>query len=333
MYVREPFDKDALGLSDSFEVRVLASRVGGMAWENLVLARHWRETDVLFCPSYSVPLNYKGRCVVATHSVNEAQPGAHSWRYSLTYQRRNQICARKADAVIVPSQTTAGDVERVYGVARDRISVVPEGVDDSFGPVTDKAVLSQTRKRLFGEDAPYLLFVGKLSERRNIPALLEAFAAVKHEEGVPHNLLLYGPNVSDIPLPATLARLGIEGSVVQINEKLAEHRDIIPIYSAAEAFVHPTAAEGFSLTIVEAMACGKPVITVGRGGVKEIVNGSALTIPEPTPEQLTKALRTLLNDPALRQTLGASALERSKHFRLSATGRGTLNVLRRIATS
>lgn len=331
VYVREPFDPHALGLSDAFEVRVLPSRLTGMPWEHLVLARHWRETDVMFCPSYSVPLNYRGRCVVATHSVNEAQPGAHSRRYALTYRYRNQLCARKAETVIVPSQTTSGDVQRLYGVKPDRIAVVPEGVDDAFGPVADEDVLTETRKRYFGVDRPYLLFVGKLSDRRNIPALLEAFAAVKHEQQVPHGLLLYGPNVSDLPLPATLARLGIEDSVVQVNEQLADHRDIIPVYSAADVFVHPTSAEGFSLTIVEAMACARPVVTVGRGGVGEIVGEAALTVTEPSPEELTRALRTILGDAALRASLGASALERSKQFRLSATGRGTLDVLRDVA--
>jgi glycosyltransferase involved in cell wall biosynthesis len=79
------------------------------------------------------------------------------------------------------------------------------------------------------------------------------------------------------------------------------------------------------------MACGRPVLTVGRGGVKEIVNGSALTVSEPSREQLTAALRRIVHDPALRSSLGARALERSKRFRLSETARGTLEVLRRVA--
>jgi glycosyltransferase involved in cell wall biosynthesis len=331
LYVREPFDARSLGLSNAFEVRELPSRLGGMPWESLVLARRWRETDVLFCPSYTIPLGYRGRTVVATHSVNEAQPGAQSWTYHLTYRPRNQLCARKADAVIVPSRTTQADVEGVYGVPAERISIVREGVDDSFGPVEDEQVLSQTRRRFFGEDRPYLLFVGKLSQRRNIPALLEAFAALKREDRIPHGLLLYGPNVLELPLDRTVADLGIADSVVQINERLAEHRAIMPVYSAADLFVHPTMAEGASNTIVEAMACGAPVVTVGRGGVGEIVDGSAFTVPESTPERLVAAMRQALGDAALRSSIREKALERSKRFRLSETARGTLEVLRRTA--
>lgn len=332
VYVRHPFDKDALGLSDAFRVEVLPFRLGGVMWEHARLASRWRETDVLFGPSYTVPLNYRGRCVVATHSVNEAQPGTHPWWYHLTYRPRNQLCARKADAVIVPSQSTRSDVERVYGVPSERIDIVAEGVDEEvFGPVEDEGTLQETRRRYLGGDEPYILFVGKLSQRRNAPALIRAFSNVKHEQGIPHKLLLYGPNVLDLPLDQLTAQLGVADSVVQVNERLADHRDIVPIYGAADLFVHPTAAEGFSLTIVEALACGVPVVTVGRGAVGEIVDGAAVTVGEPSVEELTGAIRRALGDEALRASLRVKGPERARRFRIADTARGTLEVLRRVA--
>jgi glycosyltransferase involved in cell wall biosynthesis len=333
VYVREPFDKADLGLSDSFEVHVLPSRLDGMTWEHLVLAKRWRETDVLFCPSYTVPLNYRGKLVVATHSVNEAEKGTHAWTYHLTYRQRNRICARRADAVIVPSQTTKGHVEELYGVPSERITIVPEGAPDSFAPVTDEAVLSETRRRYLGEDVPYVLFVGKQSLRRNIPALIEAFGRVKRSNGLPHKLLLFGPNVEGLPLDDLAREHGLAGSLVQTDGRIGSHAEILPIYSGADVFVHPTAAEGFSLTIVEAMACGLPVVTVGRGAVAEIVDGAAVTVDAPTADQLEGALRPLLADASLRQDLGARALERSKLFRLSRTAEGTLDVMRRVAST
>lgn len=331
VYVREPFDKNELGLSDAFEVRVLRSRFQGMAWEHLVLAKHARETDVLFCPSYTVPLHYRGRLVVATHSVNEAESGTHPWWYHLTYRQRNKASARRADAVIVPSETTKGHVEAIYGVPSDRITIVPEGAPDSFAPVTDQAVLAETRRRYLGDDVPYVLFVGKQSLRRNIPALIEAFGRVKRSEGIPHKLLLFGPNVEDLPLAELESQHGVVGSIVQTDGRIGRHEEILPVYSGADLFVHPTAAEGFSLTIVEAMACGLPVVTVGRGAVAEIVDGAALTVADPTPDLLEAALRRTLTDASLRAELGAKAIERSRMFRLSRTAKGTLDVMRRVA--
>ena len=330
VYVRDPFDKDELGLSDAFEVRHLPSRHNGVRWEHLVLARHWRETDVLFCPSYTVPLHYRGKMVVATHSVNEAEPGTHPWWYHLTYRQRNRLCARRSDAVIVPSLVTKGHVESLYGVAPRKITIVPEGAPRSFAPVDDEAVLAATRRRYLGDDSPYVLFVGKLSQRRNIPALIEAFARVKHSEGLPHKLLLFGPNVLDLPLDELVSRFGVAEAVVQTDGRIDRHEDILPIYSGAELFVHPTAAEGFSLTIVEAMACGLPVIVVGRGVVAEIVDDAALTVEAPTPELLEAAIRRVLTNEALRADLSVRALERSELFRLDSTARGTLDVMRRV---
>lgn len=331
VYVREPFDPAPLGLSDAFEVRVLPSRLDGVFWEHAVLAKRWRETDVLFCPSYTIPLHYRGRTVVATHSVNEVQPGTHPWWYHLTYRQRNRLSARRADAVIVPSESAHRHVEELYGVDPAKIDIVAEGVDDDFRPVEDEEVLRRTRERFFGDDRPYILFVGKLSQRRNIPELVTAFAEVKRTDGVPHGLLLYGPNVHDLPLDRLVADLGVDDSVVQSNEKLADHRAIIPVYSAADLFVHPSAYEGFSLTTVEAMACGVPVVTVNVGAVAEIVRDTALTVDEPTAVNLAGAIRRALSDTELRSTLRAAALARADELRLSATARGTLDVIRRVA--
>jgi glycosyltransferase involved in cell wall biosynthesis len=333
VYVREPWDKSSLGLSDAFDVRVLPSRLKGVWWESFVLSRHWRETDVLFCPSYTIPLTYRGKTVVATHSVNEIQSGAHTRWYDLTWRQRNKRSARSADAVIVPSESARRHVVELYGVPAKRVYVVPEGVDDAFRPVEDASLLSATRRRFFGDERPYVLFVGKFSQRRNIPTLIQAFAQAKRQDGLPHGLLLYGANVHDLPLDRIAAEAGVSDSVVMINEQLADHRDIIPVYSAADLYAFPSAYEGFSLTVCEAMACGTPVVTVNRGAVAEIVDGAALTIEEPTVEQLADAMERVLSDPDLKSQLRTKAIERSKLFRFSDCARGTLDVLREVAAT
>lgn len=231
----------------------------------------------------------------------------------------------------MPSLTTKGHVESLYGVKSDKITVVPEGAPRSFAPVDDQAVLAETRQRYLGGDFPYVLFVGKLSQRRNIPALIEAFARVKQSDGIPHKLLLFGPNILDLPLDELTARLGVSDSVIQTDGRIERHEEILPIYSGADLFVHPTSAEGFSLTIVEAMACGLPVITVGRGAVAEIVDGAAVTVDAPTPDRLADAIRRVLTNRELRTELGKKAIDRSQLFRLDSTARGTLDVMRRVA--
>ena len=333
VYVRVPWDGDSIGLSDRFTVRLLPSRFDGVLWENLVLARRWKESDVLFCPSYTVPLRYHGKTVVATHSVNEIQKGAHTRWYDATWRQRNRLSARRADAVIVPSESARKHVIEAYGVEPNRIDVVPEGVDDSFAPAEDENVLRETRRRFFGENRPYILFVGKFSQRRNIPMLIEAFGELKRRNGLPHGLVLYGSNVHDLPIDAISDKAGVGDSVVQVDESLADHRDIIPVYSAADLYAFPSAYEGFSLTVCEAMACGTPVVTVNRGAVAEIVDEAAMTVEEPTVDTLADAMELVLRDPVLSSSLRTKALERSKRFRFSECARGTLEVLRKVAAS
>jgi len=331
IYVQEPVDLSDLELSDRFEVRVLPSRMKDVFWETLVLGRRCREVDVLFNPSYTIPLFYRGQSVVATHSANEAHKGTHPWSYHLTYRQRNKLCARLADAVIVPSQETRGHVEQLYGVPPERITVVREGAPALFARIEDQKVLAEARRKYLGDDSPYVLFTGKASQRRNIPNLIEAFARVKRKEAIPHKLLLFGPNVLGLPLETLAARHGVADSVVQTEGRLTKHADILPVYSGADLFVHPTMAEGASLTIVEAMACALPVITVGRGAVAEYVADGALTIGAPTVDELERAIRRVLTDPAFAAELGRKALARSHDLRLDATARATLDVIREVA--
>lgn len=331
LFVRDRLDTAALGLSDAFEVCVLPSRLGGIVWEHVHLARRWRDVDVLFGPSYTAPLNYRGKTVVATHSVNEVQQGAHTRFYNLTWKQRNRLCARRADAVIVPSESARQHVIDIYGVASDKIDIVVEGVDDSFRPIEDEDVLSDTRRRFFGEDRPYILFVGKFSQRRNIPTLIRAFGELKARNGIPHALLLYGANVEGLPIEQLAREAGVADSIVATNEVLRRHEDIIPVYSAADLYAFPSAYEGFSLTVCEAMACGAPVVTVNRGAVAEIVDDAAMTVDEPEVSSLADAMERVLRDRDLHAALRGKALERVRLFRWEQTARGTLDVLRRVA--
>lgn len=333
VYVKEPVEPDSLRLSDTFRFQSLGTSLPGVLWEQMILASRAGGIDVLFCPSYTMPLTYRGRCVLANHSVNEVQAGAHPWWYHLTYRQRYRLSALKADVVIVPSETVKDDIQEQYGVPSGKIEVIPQGVDDSFCPGGDAEALRATRRRYLGSDRPYILFVGKLSQRRNIPTLMAAFSDLKKRAKIPHSLLLVGPNHQNLPLQSLAQELGIQDSLVQTDGRFADHRELVAVYNAADLFVHPSLHEGFSLTLVEAMACGVPVVTVNRGAAREIAGGCAFMVDEPTTEALSEAMHQALTDPTLARTLRARALERARCFRYEETARRTMDVLRRVAAS
>jgi glycosyltransferase involved in cell wall biosynthesis len=282
---------------------------------------------VLFCPAYTAPVVYPGPLVVATHSVNETEPAAHGWLYRQTYSRLHRYNARQADAVIVPGERTRKVVAQYYGVPDDRLHIVHQGADDAFHPIDDEALLSATRKRFFGNDRPYLLFVGKGSPRRNIPMLVEAFAQLRQEGRWPHGLLLFGPYKGDVPLERLLSDLGVEKDVVQTPGIVEHHSDLAPIYAAADIFIHPSENEGWSMTTTEALASGTPVIAADRGGLGEVARGHAYMI-EPTVDALTDAIRIVLSDDSLRADLSRKARERGAALRWDKIALQTLDVIR-----
>ncbi|HET9051249.1 MAG TPA: glycosyltransferase family 1 protein, partial [Candidatus Dormibacteraeota bacterium] len=333
VYVRDTDATRGLPAGDRLTVRRLGPALPGYAWQSLVMApRAWR-CDVLFAPSYRLPAAYRGRSVLAIHSVNEVTAGTHPRRYRYTHGLINRHSARRADAVIVPSQSVLLDIQRAYGLPAEKLAVVPQGADEAFRPIDDAEVLRAARRRLVGDDRPYLLWVGKLSQRRNIPALLEAFALLKRRHAVPHALVLMGPNHLHVPLERLSRDLGIEGSVVQTDGRIAHHSELVPVYNAADAYVNASAYEGFSMTLVEALSCGLPCVVANRGALPEIAGDAAVYVDDPRPEPLAEAMHRVLDDAELRGRLRAAALRRAVDLRWDVTARRTLDVLRRVAGS
>lgn len=334
-YVRERVAAESvahLNLSSAIKIETVAPSLSGVLWENTSMARRARETDVFFGPSYTLPLLSRAprKRVVATHSVNEAQADAHQKWYDQTYGRLHRWSALTADAVIVPCDSTADLVMSRYDIPAKRIVVVPQGADATFRPLDDPELTRRTRIELVGEDVPIVLFVGKLSTRRNIPNLIAAFAQAKKEKQLPHKLLLLGPNHVNLPLAQICAENGVTDSVVQADGKFTHHEELVRIYNAADVFVHPSWFEGWSMTTIEALACGTATIAANRGGLGDVARGYAYMIEEPTVAALKDALCKVLLDEKLRQELKHLARLRGSAITWEDTTRQTLEVIRTV---
>lgn len=334
-YLRRPVPPESiahLNLGRAIKLQTVGPALTGVLWENFSMALRARQLDVFFGPSYTLPLMSRmpRKRVVATHSVNEAQAGAHPWWYDLTYGRWYQLSALTADAVIVPCASTADLVASRYGVPVGKIVVVPQGADTSFRPLNDPELAKRIRIELLGEDVPFVLFVGSLSVRRNIPNLIAAFAKARKEKQLPHKLLLLGRNHNNLPLARICAEHGVSGAVVQTDGKFTHHEKLIPIYNAADVFVHPSWFEGGSMTTIEALACGTAMIAANRGGPGDVARGHAYMIDEPTVEALKDALCNVLLDEKLRQELKQLARRRGSAITWEDTTRQTLEVIRKV---
>jgi glycosyltransferase involved in cell wall biosynthesis len=340
-YLREAVPAETLAhlnLSPAIKLQQVGPKLTGVLWENSSMALRARHMDVLFGPSYSLPLlaRVPRKRVVATHSVNQVnqvEAGAHPGWYDLAYCKREQLSAQTADAVIVPCDSTADLVRSWYGVPPRKIVVVPQGADTSFRPLNDLELARRTRIDFLGEDVPYVLFVGKLSVRRNIPNLIAAFSKAKKARRLPHKLLLLGPNHVNLPLAQICAEHGVSDAVVQTDGKFTHHEELIRIYNGADVFVHPSWFEGWSMTTIEALACGTATIASNRGGLGDVARGYAYMVEEPTVEALQDALEQVLLDENLKRELKQLARKRGSAITWEDTTRQTLDVIRSVATN
>ncbi len=149
---------------------------------------------------------------------------------------------------------------RFYRMTPERIHVIPEGVDTSiFRSLEDPKRLADWRIRSFGANVPYIVYVGKPTERRNLSALIRAFSALKKEGRIPHKLLIAG---ADLPGTSPFRKvIAAEGMTDEVFVRGYVGHDEMPlVYNAADLMVYPSSHEGFCMPVIEAMACGTPVI-------------------------------------------------------------------------
>lgn len=236
--------------------------------------------------------------------------------------RRTKRTAWRARKVITVSEYSARDIEALYGLSRDRIVVIPNGVSDDFRPASDGNALSEIRQRFSIQGERFILFVGGADPRKNHRTFLAACARkVKQLEGC--SLVLVGDPVHRFgDLRQTAVTFGLENRVICTGRlSLADMR---LLYSHAELFVFPSIYEGFGMPVLEAMACGAPVITSNRTSLPEVAGDAAILVNPEDADELADAIVRVLDDGALRDTLRVKGVERAKQFTWDDAARRTL---------
>jgi glycosyltransferase involved in cell wall biosynthesis len=311
------------------EVSIVRSSMSPLVWENIALPPRMRGVDLVFGP-YTLPWVLAGRGVVSNLGIYESRPADFSMLDRLRTTPFFRHSARKARWVLANSESTKNDLVRHYGVDPAKAEVVYLGVDPELGPAEGAAAAelpAAARDRYDLPRGPFFLFVGKLSKRRNIPMLLEAFAQLRKTAGLPHSLIIIGPDYLGVDVPRRAAALSIAEAV--------HYRPHVPIeflvdfYRAAAAFVLPTEHEGFSLTIPESMACGAPVIVFDHAALEAGLREAAWVIHEPSADKLCDAMARVVNDAAFRARLRAASLECARRFSWQETARRTMAALER----
>ena len=320
----------SLPLHDSIRVEPIGPALPPAVWEHAVLPLRKPRDDVFFCPSYVVPLLSKEHPVVVTHHGSyEALPSAFAWwprtRARVVYQ---ESC-RRADVVITVSESSRDDIVKFYGIDPAKIRIIPEGVDDAFQPIDDAARLDARRRHYFADGRPFILFVGKMTARRHVPDLVDAFAQMVRRENLPHGLVLLGPDTVGHSLPQRFAKLGITDRVV--HKDFATHEELVEAYNAADVFIYPSDYEGFGIPVLEAIACGTPAITLNNSAFPEFAGGIAHFARDGSTDALDEAMTTVLNESGARARVRRDGPVRAEEYRWRRIAFRTMDVLAEVA--
>jgi glycosyltransferase involved in cell wall biosynthesis len=325
LYTQKPLDSADLRLPENIQERVIGPELRMLMWENLRFAPRATD-DVLFCPSYSRPLLTKSNTVVA---MFDATLHLHPELYPVTARIFNDRLygwsARHSTLVITGSETAREDIVRSYGVPYSKIRVVPLAPADIFKPLPGDPAVGATVANYLGSPVPYFLFVGKITARRNVPKLMEAFGELKRRKSLPHKLLVIGLNTAKLNLVSIAEKSGIAADFKHCDY-VTDH-DLNYLYNGAEAFVMPYTYEAVSLTALEAQATGLPVITVDTPGLREITDGIALRMPGANRKDILDALAKMAADSGLRRELSEKGLAHAMRFSWERCAAETIRVL------
>ncbi|HEV8421091.1 MAG TPA: glycosyltransferase family 1 protein [Actinomycetota bacterium] len=287
--------------------------------------------DVLFAPNFVPPPTRTRKLVLTIHDLafrlfpKTAPLATRRW-----LSRLDQALHR-ASRIIVVSEQTRQDLLDLYPVEPDRVSIVPLGVDtEVFRPAPEPEV-SAVRQR-YGIEGPYLLVLGGIDPRKNIPAMISAYASLR--AGVRPTLVLAGPVAPWNPEGWQLVRSALQTLPPEVRERIVftgyiSEKAKVALLSGAEALVYASLYEGFGLPVIEAMACGAPVLTSDVSALPATAGGAALLVDPQDVEAIAGGMERLLTDARFRDGLRVAGMERSKAFSWRRTALLTADVVHR----
>jgi glycosyltransferase involved in cell wall biosynthesis len=233
--------------------------------------------------------------------------------------------AHLMDLILVPTEYTKRDVIRSLGVPEERVRVTPEAAHAQYRPIEDPRKVRSVLLRHGLADRPYVLYIGAVEERKNVPRLVEAFLRLK--QGTPdlaHELVLVGGGEPHV-LAEVRKRTGHFEAASQVrNLGFVPFEDLPALLNGADLFAFPSLLEGFGLPPLEAMSCGTPVVSSNYTSMPDVVGDAGLLVDPFEVDEITAAMRRVLTDAELRKALREKGLARAKGFTWERTARLTL---------
>ena len=291
-------------------------------WEIAVKSRNM---GLLHVPHFNIPVMYRGKLVVTVHDLiylRDAKASKSRWGKPYAEFLFRYI-GKKAAAILTVSEYTKNDLLNFFPeISPEKVFVTHQAASPLFFPVHEPAILDSTRKR-FGFSKPFVLFVGSLKEHKNIPVLIRAVLALRSEKKMEIELVIVGRR--DPKNKELWNKIQENSSSVKYLGELPD-ADLALLYNLADVFVLPSYREGFGLPVIEAMACGVPVIVSNRASLPEIAGGAGLVFDPDRVDELSALMYNVISDRLMRKNLSEQGIARAAHFSWENTAQKTMEV-------
>jgi glycosyltransferase involved in cell wall biosynthesis len=301
-----------------------------IAWEQMVLPIELprARADLLHALGFVSPFGWRGPTVVTVYDLSFL-------RFPEVFNRANRLylgtftppSLRRADRVITISESARQDVIELCGVPPERVTPILLAADERFKPAAPAEVRAFRARHNLPER--FVLYLGTLEPRKNVETLVRAYALLREQGSDDHVLVLAGPRGWQYePIFDLVKSLGLSDSVMLPGFVPAEEQALW--YSSATVFAFPSRYEGFGLPLLEAMACGAPVVSSSASSLPEVVGDAGLLVDPMDVAGLSAALRELLEDEDRRQALAAAGRARASEFSWRRMASETVQVYREV---
>jgi len=281
--------------------------------------------DIVHDTYHFFPLlfNRKTKKVVTVFDIIPiVDPKNHRFASYVSHSLLLKWVIRRVDKVLAISDKTKQDLITYLNVPENKIVVTLLAADKQYCKINNSKLIDNVKHK-YGISSPYILYVGTLEPRKNVPALLEAYAKIKKK--IPHKLVIVGKKGWKYKkIFETIDRLRLNDDVLFTGYVLNE--DLPALYNGADLFVYPSFYEGFGLPPLEAMQCGCPVITSNTSSLPEVVGNGGIMVNPNNISELSKHMEMVLKNKNLRQKLIKSGLKQAKKFSWEKCARETLKV-------
>ncbi len=285
--------------------------------------------DIFHSPDFTLPpVRRWTRTLLTVHDlsfVRDPESATPTLRRYLNVVVPRSVA--RADHVLADSQATRDDLIELYQTPAEKISVLYSGVHESFRPITDPSTLAVVRARYGLGDAPFILAIGTLQPRKNYVRLIQAFARLPQSLITTYHLVIAGGKgwLYD-SIFSEVERLDLKERV--IFPGFVADDDLPALYSAARVLAYPSLYEGFGLPMLEAMACGTPVVASTASCLPEVAGDAALLVPPTDVDALAAALDQALTDEGVRADLMAKGRARARQFTWGKAAQQLLEIYR-----